>query len=1099
MRKSPSGPTLLQIKASAGSGKTYTLTRGFISLLKGSLEVSPFPCADQKKRPPSGSAFAEIIAATFTNRAAAEMKTRVMQELKRIALQDNTSAADELLSGPEAASWVDSIIRHYDSFNIRTIDSLLTMLVRLSAMELGLAPDFEPDFAHQAFLAPLYDAYLQEALREGSPARTNLRKVCLAVIAGDRKGFSAGQPLREEIIGILDFFLEHDAHGGPLPCLDEGLIRSMFEKRAAALKKDSEHLGAVLSEEKLAPQKFFSGFLLKCRENPREIFKSETPKSIFDSSMKKCLLAACHGNISARALSAFQEFQNSLLAWRHEGQALHKAMRLAPLGLVAVDLLEKAENLQRTLRKIPGGQIPLLAVKALRGQGGVSEAYCRMGSRLTHLLIDEFQDTSRIQWEAVKPLAVECLARGGSLRYVGDVKQAIYNWRGGDSALFDELAADPDLTAIAGEASRDELEYNRRSAGAVISHNNEFFGRFSDGGPGGLAAEVLETIMPERTPEHLLVEGSERLAGTFAKSAQKIPEGKNPAEGLVRLYRISQPDGNELEQAVRERLQDLFSGFHAYNPGDIAVLVRSNDEAAEISSCLLEWGWPVLTENSFHLAEHPLIKRLVALLTFLDYPLDDLAFWEFVSGPECFAGSSEISGVSGLETEALDDWLASVRFQAGEKQSHAGKPLFMLFQEYFPREWRVWLEPFYSQAGLMSAYDTLSEIYRRYRLLERKPEQAVFLRRLLEVAHLAECRGYSSLAGFLNFWREFGGEEKAPMPEKVDAVRVMTIHKAKGLEFPVVVLPFHNFSGTSDKGVTITEIDGVSILTAQGRHLGDEYYRRKLDQALEQINLLYVAWTRPSKELHAFVSTRESRMDSFSKAMLLMLDGYNLEEDGDVYSLGASAGPERQAPQRAKRVERATGVFLPPSSTDWRPMNWLPRLRIKSAALEVFEAEPEDNPERKAERGIFLHRCFEALAFLPSEALRPEALPGLADKRINSLAEAFFPQNRDVSRKMANEALEAVTWFLRLPEAALWLERGQAEQSLLDEDGKVLRVDLLVDLAEDGFTLLDYKSGLPAPDYAAKMRRYRKALWGATQKPVRCLLVYCDERRVEEV
>ena len=863
---------LIQISASAGSGKTYTLTRHFLDLLQ---RAAPLPkasgCALHGNT--SGYSLAEILAATFTNKAAAEMKTRVVNGLKEEALRE--LAAGEPVPGAKQGSgtarqWVERILRHYGSLNIRTIDSLLAALVRLSALELALPPDFEPSFDPEEYFTPLYDALMDELAtpppspicrvqgRQGpggcgrSPhlnhigfdktettpfafpdtdaaaLRARLNEACHSLLyMGDAKGFTTKGRLHAMLRELVDRLLREE----PTPLMDGRAIHARLNALHAEAREACEALLARLEQEELQAAKHFLRYIgncaasAPCRPLPDSVYQSKR-------ELDECLNKASRGAASAEAEAAFARAMAAVAAYGAALPLFRHALLLAPLSALAHEIHSRMRG-DASGKRLPALCLPNLAGKVLGGESGVSDALCRMGSRLSRLLLDEFQDTSREQWAAILPLAVESLSTGGSLTYVGDVKQAIYGWRGGDARLFDEALADPELRAISPRAERRELECNWRSHPAVVMHNNAFFSLLARS---EVAEEALAAMLPAHTPEAYRARAVREAERNYSQAVQGVPPEKNwdtdpkSAYAGVRLYSVEGPTVAAVQDLVRQRLRSLLRDelLPAWRFGDIAILVRSGDEAALVAGWLGEWGLPVVTENSFLLAAHPLVERLIAFLEFLEYPLDDLAFWEFVSGSECLGP---------FRPDGLTDWLArTVRVSGRERP-----PLYRLFQRDFPAVWTRCIEPFHTGAGLMSAYDTLMEAVRHFSIADRMPGQVPFVRRLMELAHLAESRGHSSLAAFLAFWRGCRDDEKLPLPEKMDAVRIMTIHKAKGLEFPVVILPFQHKGKRREPDLAAVRLHGIPILTRAGRELPDIYYPACITDELERLNLLYVA------------------------------------------------------------------------------------------------------------------------------------------------------------------------------------------------------------------------------------------------------------------
>jgi ATP-dependent exoDNAse (exonuclease V) beta subunit len=401
----------------------------------------------------------------------------------------------------------------------------------------------------------------------------------------------------------------------------------------------------------------------------------------------------------------------------------------------------------------------------------------------------------------------------------------------------------------------------------------------------------------------------------------------------------------------------------------------------------------------------------------------------------------------------------------------------------------------------MSAYDTLAEVIRRFDPASGAPDRLPFLRRFLEIAHLAEQEGHSSPAAFLAFWETAAEKEKLPLPESMNAIRVMTVHKAKGLEFPVVVLPFQHRGRRGDAEICAASWKDGEILTHSGAHLPEEYYAARIAEELERLNLLYVAWTRPVEELHAFLTRPASLPESLplARGLAVLAERYaeafgetrcqweNLETSGEeeeILSLSGRVGPEEPSPPPAPL----------PADSSWRPMDWLPRLKIYRSSL----AETVFTPAR---RGILAHLCLENLLLTRphDDAVREKDV-----LRAVRMGLRLFPFPLKDPAGAAEDMRACLNWFAALPQSALWLANGRREQSLMDEQGALHRVDLLAEEPGSPGSLraLDYKTGHAPeehPGYHAQVRRYMALLGRAQSRPVRGTLIFLDERRLEEV
>ena len=552
-------PQLRQIRASAGSGKTYELTTSFLKHLSGAAEAGggPFSGCSAVHSGPHG--WPEILAVTFTNRAAAEMQERIIGRLKDTALGTGKPAPGR--TREQARRWVGIILRRYGALNVRTIDSLLHLIVRLTALELDLPPDFEPVFATDEAIAPLLDSLLEQSRRD-ERLHSLLEEACRNVFFhSPQRGFLAGETLRERVMELL------------LPIMGTQSVTlahpSEITERLGAMTRDLrdavEQLHHLLAEEKLS----CSAHLARALETCRKAAPANLPPNsamLRKACLDDCLNKASKGKASPDAERAFDAMRDIIRKWDEDGVLLRRAQTVMPFVELARELSGQVPDFLKREGAVPAAFVPRLARQVLSGDYGVPEAFCRLGTSLTHILVDEFQDTSREQWEAIHPLVLEALSRGGSLTWVGDVKQAIYGWRGGDATLFDEVRSDAELCAVAPEPRVDILPTNWRSCRAIVETNNTLFRQLSET---ATAKAVLSAMLPKDTPSPLLAaileEGALLLKEGFAGSEQNVAPDK--AEGFLRLQRVYGDKSEDLDEEVRARLLGCVQESHAVRGG----------------------------------------------------------------------------------------------------------------------------------------------------------------------------------------------------------------------------------------------------------------------------------------------------------------------------------------------------------------------------------------------------------------------------------------------------------------------------------------------------------------------------------------------------
>ena len=1118
-----------QIKASAGSGKTYTLTSSFLSLLAGSSGASwsrpPAGCVV-----PDGDAYGwqEILAITFTNKAATEMRERLLSRLKGMALASPSAAASEKFWKPaKARDAVNMLIRSYGSLNIRTIDSLLHLMVRLSALDFDLSPDFEPRFADSDITGPIFDDMAEQA-REDPELGDLFRRACRQMLRSEKtRGFLAGERIRERVTAMVSLMLAGDGWNiRDLASPEEA--EDHFQAVLRGIENDAREMRARIEQEELKASKHLLNALNACIECGGRATKLPLSSAMFQKeSFDECLLKASKGTASLSLHALYESLQSDL----REVRVLLGARRLMPFAELAQAVYARLEHYERKNGVIAASQVPRLAIRAADDSEGVNELFCRLGARITHMLIDEFQDTSRDQWLALQPLAEEALAKNGSLTIVGDVKQAIYGWRGGDAALFDQLVRPGSpLLALVDHPTLETLPYNWRSRQRIVAWNNALFSPLGDT---DVAKELLTPLA--EGDEALLQSEAALLSEAFDRAAQSA-EHCAPG-GFVRLRTL---DKGREEEELSVMLPDMVEKMGRSRPwGDICILARNNDQAAKAASWLMSRRIPVVTQGSLLLAEQPVIAGLVSLLRFMNDPDDDIAFWSALCARELLPPMTAPDG-SPLDEGALLDWAARRSRQ---------KSMARQFAADFPEAWQNVFAPLHDNAGLLTPYDAVMEVLERWNVFERCGSAEGFVRRFLEVLFCAEEQGVSDLSGFLDLWDSSGSQEKAPLPESMDAVRIMTMHKAKGLEFEVVILPWLNFSlgrASDDKSV-FWNSRGTGLLAPLCREMGRPWLQDRMDTARESLHLIYVAMTRAVSELHCFLSDPDEGPIPFMLDALLSRVRSSMEEkdgalvwgeapdlppsasapagdapygeaqsaektqnigesprDGKAQASGsapASAAPaDITAADESTATAPAAGNPASPDSADappapdgqpgedWRPMGWLPRLRMFRSPLEDWTFTPK-------RRGTLIHHCLESLQVSgvgESSARRDAAL---AAARGISTFPLPVPDRENVQKQVE----DVLCWYALQPETPHWLAFGTPEHALLDADGRQFRVDLLVD---DGRELVavEYKTGtagnLPAPEHKAQLMRYLNLLHEASGANVRGALVYLDRREI---
>ncbi|MCK4325826.1 UvrD-helicase domain-containing protein, partial [bacterium] len=582
--------------------------------------------------------------------------------------------------------------------------------------------------------------------------------------------------------------------------------------------------------------------------------------------------------------------------------------------------------------------------------------------------IDEFQDTSRFQWENLSPLIEETLSKAGSLFYVGDKKQAIYEFRGGESALFDEVK-----TAFPSVADKIEEKYpevNYRSRENIVSFINKTFSE------NNLRLWIERCKLNEETTDIAM------LLKTYAHSQQKPDQKEDKKGGLVKVERISpqeQLKKEEMDTEIGKHLVALIKKgiLGRFSPSDIAILVRTNNEASTVTRVLTGADISVASEKTLDISSNTLIQEIVSFLSFLDSPIDNLSF-------ACFISGDIFQKVSGLSRDRVFSFLLKNRGLEGPIRSS----LYVLFRDRFPQVWKKYIEEYFNAVGFLPLYDLAFRILKKYNVFRDFPDDEGFFYQFLEVLKETGKEVVSSAKPFLDYWyseKEKKEDFQVVLPEYTNAVKVLTIHKAKGLGFPVVIIPFAYLNNSpineafekegADSAIPYYINKGYTAVSPRLKALYKERFSTRL---LNELNTFYVAVSRAKDELYIFLpnykrATGKLHVPLFPERHILQI-GTPLD-----YS-------SREAGKKAKHL-------YPTLRNEWHDK--LHRPRIETGELI-------DTARKEAiERGTLIHKFLAGVERLP-EAWR-EGINKLfarvsgKDRNIVPFMEGFF--ERETFRK----------------------------------------------------------------------------------------------------
>jgi len=827
-------PQVICLEASAGSGKTYALAKRYVQL---SLYLA------SKHHTPIQS----ILAITFTNKATWAMKSRILDFLKRIALKklSPTEANDILgpLQLPEqeasqiAFNLMNAVIRQYHYFQVQTIDSFVNILLVGCSFKIGLSARFKIQRNSKEYLQLSLDELLDQVDTDKNLRGLFEDFVRQYLFLENRSGWFP----REDLLAVMaELFRQYNTYQKPLRVYLPG--EDIFLRKKKVLDEMQQLKELCPAKTK----KVFLDHLDKLLSDDREVFDLD---ELSNSWAKEEFPINKGGEVSVQLENLWNKLTKDIggLAYLEAGSLFNPYVALFDRALERFVQLSRRDDVL-FLEELNRKAASLFDDELI----SVEELYFRLAARFEHYLVDEFQDTSVSQWRNLMQMVEEALSHGGSLFYVGDKKQAIYAFRGGESRLFDALQ----IQLADFNVQVQNLDKNYRSCPEIIKFNNRIFSL--ENLEMFLHRRLDDAIENKRDEVHFSKEDFQIIANTFGHAHQD--QGKDLRGGMARVVYLEGRTKQEREAQAREELIALIKNLQSrFALRDIAILTRGNQELEEITQWLLQEGIFASSERSSDLKNNPLITELMHLLAFLSSPIDNNAFAQFCLG-------ELIVQATGLSAQTLRDFL----FDCARRSKMIKEIYFYKeFQAAFPEVWEKFFEDFFRQVGISPLYELASGIICRLGAEKNFPQYQGFFMHWLELIKKQE-KDNCDLSSFLTFYENLEGEERFVPMAQINAVKILTVHKAKGLEFPVVIIPFlemdiHVGSGGRDGAqayIMDIQDEGMSLVRIKESYrqfcpeLQQRYEQEYKKAFLVELNSVYVAMTRAIEELYVYVPSR---------------------------------------------------------------------------------------------------------------------------------------------------------------------------------------------------------------------------------------------------
>ncbi len=829
-------PNFLIYKSSAGSGKTYTLVKEYLKIVL---------------RNPSD--FRHTLAVTFTNKAAGEMKSRILTKLAELSEGKDNELEKTLIDEgvpadipARAKKVLENILHKYSYFSIVTIDSFFHRVIRAFAKELRLHIAYNIEIDAEKVMAKIVDDVLAE-IGTNKELTSYLEGFALARI-DDGKDWKIEKEITK--IGAEIFkerFFEKKSHLKTDITEDRQKLRQFInalfeivEKFESDMAGSSRKANEIMKQHGLTMLDFpygksgFMGYLLKkIGEKNYEPTKRvwdvyENPQKWFDKKSSAALKQAVNSGLRELMEKAVKNYKDNSTDY-YTAKELLKSIYV--IGIFK-DLLEKLKDYRDENRLMLISDTTHILRNVISGEASPF-VYEKIGNTYKYFLVDEFQDTSTFQWQNLLPLIINSLAENYFSMVVGDVKQSIYRWRNGNMRLLLEQIY-TDLYNYKEVLEEKYLDKNYRSGKDIISFNNRFF----------------------KTASDYIINKTENKFNALITRAYTDIEQKNSlsAGGYINIAFLRKNTDTEntpkerallkLKETIRSVLDDGFS------LKDILILVRYNSEGSEIASMLMTESYKVISNESLYLINSAKVKLLINLLKYIVDRRNTLA------GIEILYNLINIK-----EKDIPPDKIFS------DKINSEGSLFRLLMpKEFFRTDEKTGVTEYNKlnpELNNLSLYELIEKLIRIFHLNSKSDS---YLMRFQDLILEFVKDNNPDITGFLEWCEDYKFKYSVIVPEDENAIRVMTIHTAKGLQSPVVIIPYANWNMdieankeliwvSNDKSKLFSQ-SVYPVRAAQAllkSHFSEDYEEEFALARLDNLNLLYVAFTRPIERLYVTV------------------------------------------------------------------------------------------------------------------------------------------------------------------------------------------------------------------------------------------------------
>ena len=1078
-------------KASAGSGKTFTLAVEYISLLI---------------RNPMD--YEHILAVTFTNKATEEMKMRIISQLYGISknLPDSQvylekvmekTGCDADMVRQRAGIALHNLIHHYSYFRVQTIDAFFQTIFRNLARELDLTPNLRVDLDDKQI-----EELAVEELINSLDQKANVLKWIREYIdqnIHDDQSWNVVDKMKSFGMNIFkDFYKQHAKE------LDEKMqsekffntftktLRQRMEAMQAALVKEAQAVAALLQQSGYDDAKYYKqgskgvyGYVQKL--STKTAFDNQPPGSYVQGFLDH---PAAWVKEPAATDFAVSELCPALIRFEEKRLQAWHDVESARLTLSHLNQLRLLHAVAATVDELcrDGNRFQLSNTQSLLHElmhdSDAPFIYEKMGAQLHHIMIDEFQDTGRVQWTNFKKLLDNCLATAGSHDLiVGDVKQSIYRWRSGDWKLLNDIASEFSESQL----QEMPLTVNHRSEELVVAFNNAFF------------QEAVATTLQELRADH--IDEADQLARAYQVKELVQEPFRKTGKGWIHVQLLSaKSDDDEAKEQLRDIIDQLLQRGVELN--DIAILVRRNQEGEDIAAYLMAERpeLTIVSNEAFRMDSSQAINIMVDALRLLLTPDNVVVRAQLVKSYQRFVLQTELTDTELLVSEHPEHYLPKA---------------------FTEQRSRLLTLPF---------LDLVDELYRVFSIAEI-PHQSAYVCAFYDLLQQFMRDNTSSIDTFLKEWDD-RLSSKTIQSDEANGIRIITLHKSKGLEFDHVIIPFCNWElerhdsiiwCSGERPAPYNELPLVPVTFSKNKMMGTvyegDYKEEHLQNVVDNMNLLYVAFTRASKSLHIISKrmsdkqTKQGLKTQSRRGEVLQwvlpkvaerLSGYgpsyqeaSSEDDTVCFQLGCmdTVVPRKDEPQTVRKV--SDNVFLQPVVAHAIKMESFASsatFRQSNRSTEFVEGQDEQPTRRTTyiKLGNILHNLFSHIHTLDdiTSRLQELELEGVIYDDELSREELIERIRHAVDNPLVKD------WF-----SPRWLLHNECTILEKDPTTRQLREHRPDRVMSDGKTTLvvDFKFGMPRAEYEQQVKRYISLLRNMGADHVRGYLWYVLRNEVVEV